>query len=49
VQRALEISKQKLEEELGVSLTNIAPFDTQETKAKRLANKALKGCLIATI
>ncbi|ADV50447.1 hypothetical protein Celal_3173 [Cellulophaga algicola DSM 14237] len=49
VKRALEISKEKLEEELGVSLTNIAPFDTQEAKVKRLANKALKSCLIDTI
>ena len=49
VKRALEISKEKLEEEFGVSLTNTAPFDTQETKAKRLANKALKGCLIDTV
>ncbi|MGJ8732784.1 MAG: hypothetical protein ACSHW4_06545 [Cellulophaga sp.] len=49
VKRALEISKEKLEEEFGVSLTNTAPFDTQETKAKRLANKALKSCLIDTV
>lgn len=46
VKKALEVSKENIEKDLGVSLSNIAPFDTQETKAKRLANKAAKGTLV---
>ncbi|MDO6490991.1 MULTISPECIES: hypothetical protein [unclassified Cellulophaga] len=47
--KALEISKEKIEKELGVSFSNTAPFNTQETKAKRLANKAAKNYLVDTI
>lgn len=49
IHKALEISKEKIAEDLGVSLSNTAPFDTQETKAKRLANKAAKNHLVNTI
>lgn len=42
IKKALAISKEKLEENLGVVLNEVAPFEGQENKAKRLANKAAK-------
>ena len=49
VKKALEVSKEKIEEILGVSLSEVAPFNTQETKANSLSNTAIKACMIDTI